>query len=1220
MSERPPVSALPVAPSAMTAPIGTEASGLRDGGEGDEGDDGDASAAWRQGRDLMTLVELHGLQRRGAYRRRKRHYGMFGPGFLLAAQGTLSRGFVEEMMSTLNTTFDCEASVPLEALQFQSGAAGCMPGAATGMRDAFAYLRNMTVSDDEIGAQGADPLGAANASDDDDVAHETGAGTQAVTVSMDDLREAGDAALTHETGTLPSADMAQSFFTTGAADAVTGAGGYSASTMSPDREEGEAHNETDALAENAVFPDLVDGLSWEALTASAAPWADPADGDTDASGPTLDDDAWDHRRFASANDAGIDFHYDGGSNAPYCDVAAVADPLLDTRRIVSLVCQSDSPAAFEAATAAMPSMRCDLRARYRLTRALLFDIVAYAAAHYRVQDPPHPSRLAVDLERAVEAVSESLNHASTPAPFVVGTTTMPPDDAAAAGVSAVPDETQTHTTRRASGKQGKAAVCERVAQRVSLDRALQRATLDAIRTEIQRGVAFLNEALADLRAEAWRTQPGESGATRLSFAHLAEASRAAFRQANVGARGDTDVRLPEASGWTEAAFTWLSADAADDGDSQRCAAMSRRRELPHRLAATLLIMRFDMVHGLGVNDDDFMTRLLTDMTVGEAEPGWGRFDRLPTLGALYRYVVRLTERYENEQQAMRSLIFMPMKYYRNACFQQRSGQLPTANVTLPATWAARIRSDAYRQCFMSTDAASRERYHRQFARYRERYADRHARYIAETLLSNQGIDPLIWRSRGQVYDVAYLTRRKKFALMFDHLHNQEQRWQAHVIFLELSEPMVVCAMTDRSDMLTLSNLAKDGECQQQLDALTHPQQLALPMWLGLASQHGRFESSWLTRAAETGWFDQHRIVVTLRTTTVPRRDGTERVVAVRSTIYDETVGDAANALRQYVDAFEEGHYAPGTAEWLVNWLPFYGAIEKERGKDGYRVDWGQMAIDTAEIVMVLTMFGLPVKLLGRAALRAGRAAIRAARKSRLLPLTRAFRVLRGVLPYLHGAPRAVRPLSVRLRRGLRRHGADAWRSMRRFHWNRTASWRLADRARAAAPAVEVEAASLSDRAFLARVAAAFDQDLGMRAMMRAPEGMCYDAALLGRELLGPMVDAVAYRGILIWRRGVVQPANHVVLTVRRGIETYVLDPTAAQFRRFGAGLESPLYLPEMQWRAVYRQGFYDEVVKFEDFRTLAQTERVFGVVPHAVEDAMPSTTTLVAPAWYRAAR
>jgi len=155
-----------------------------------------------------------------------------------------------------------------------------------------------------------------------------------------------------------------------------------------------------------------------------------------------------------------------------------------------------------------------------------------------------------------------------------------------------------------------------------------------------------------------------------------------------------------------------------------------------------------------------------------------------------------------------------------------------------------------------------------------------------------------------------------------------------------------------------------------------------------------------------------------------------------------------------------------------------------------------------------------------------------------------------------------------------------------------------------------------DQLYLSHVQTVFQRHARMRELIATPGGMCYDAAEVGRGLLHAFSDRVMYRGVLIWRQGTPQPANHIVMVVRRGQRSYVLDPTAGQFSRFSAGFEGPVYLPDAQWRALYRHGFYDEVVKFADFRTLTQTERLFGVVPRTVAESLPGTQTLVSPAWH----
>jgi hypothetical protein len=1195
-------------------------------------------AVAREGRALWTLWEVHRLQVSGAFRRRAhrtRREGILAPGLLLAAQMPLSEDLLETMRVTLNGDGRADASVPFPHIQFFAERDASGP-ADDAVGEALDYLRNLNATVDALVTMPPEEATSPWAS---------ASRAEGPTDLSTDPTESGGA-LENATAPGGAAESEAGVEADAEAEPEAGAGAWPGpdeallSTWSPaDEDLREAVpdrsdlNMTDAAM---TFPEPVDGRDWDAMTALASFWdeADPVDEHTEAS-DLFSDDAL-ARRYDAAADA-----IENDVGAGYCSNAVSVDPLEDTSTMVSLVCESESATTFDAAIAALPAMRCDLRARYRSIVMLLDQIAAQVAApHRRPSDPPTAIALS-DLERAVDAVwavplTSSTRFASTesegmaaesvtPTSFDTLNRTASPVSDAGLGYDgdvalprAMPDENTAQEARDVP-------VCDLVASTLFDDIVRQRTLVDAIRSDLRRGVAFLDDAVADLRSHGWKARPDEFGATWLSSSHFAEAALAAFRQAGMSAAGgETPAQDRQ---WADHALSLLddttpTRHATESDDA--CPGSSRRSALRSRFAANLLVMRFDMTHALGVADPLFLGQLLRYMVMSTPESAWRESDRLPTVGALLRYGARLTQAYDDAQRDMQSVAFLPMKVFRTECYESALRHTRSKRLWNPMPIGLQLRSAAYRRCFLFTNPTCKERYQAQFTHYREHLASRHARYFAEILLKTGKVHPLDWRRQGGVYQVTYARRAMRITRLLGRYDSVKTLWQARVIWLGSSDALIACQEIDRPDSLAISSLADDDVCQRALNALSWPRRFPLRHQVEMAVRTGRLNLGWMPENDVSGSLYERRLTIETQAaqsddavasssnTTQPEL---HRPETATSDILHEAQRVAATSLRQYVDAFERDHYTPGSAEWAVKWLPFYGAIEKERGTDTYRINWRRVALDTLEVVAVLTLFGLPIKAMGQAALRAGRRAIRLARSARLAPLSRAYSVLRRVLPHLRGVSRGARSGGRRLRYGFRRGSAEAWRTIRVFYWNRTRAWSLTGRARAVAPPSSL--LTHADRSYLAHIEAAFSRHVGMRAMINHPSGMCHDAALVGREILRMVSDRVLYRGVLIWQEGALQPANHIVLLVRRGARTYVLDPTVAQFSRFSEGFERALYLPEGQWKALYRHGFYNEVVKFSDFKTLTQTERLFGVVPRRLGDSLPSSTTLVSPAWYR---
>ena len=1182
-------------------------------------------AVAREGRALWTLWQVHQLQARGAFHRRARRTrreGLLAPGLLLATQMSLPADLFETLRVTLHGTGHPDASVPFANLQYGADRGAAVSHDAT-VGEALDYLRRMQAGNEAMAMLSLDDIGAPVSAD-------------RVDASSDISIDAGETEATTETPALSEAKEAPPVFR------------LRGGTAAPDEDTLDARNaghEANDTGAAFTFPEAVNGSTWAAMTASAAFWDEPdtvavsaemSAGSVDDAEATLGD-------VASPETVGTD-----PITAP-CENTMAADPLEDAAAIVSLVCASGSASTFDAAIAAMPAMRCDLRARYRLIKVLLGEVVLRVSVPHRRAADPSTAVTLLDLEKAIDAVGESplVNRtrivplADDPVGGDVRTAGSAPD-AMNRTVSTAPDE---NDLRLANDVQGVGVtheedalhaatdvhdgsdvpVCDRIASALFDDVGRRHTLLDAIRFEIRQGVALLDDALADLRRHRWTTRPNEFGDMGSTSAHFAEAALGALRQARVS-NGEAESPVQDRQ-WSDLSLLLLQGempDLNDIGSGDACRAVSQHAVLRSRFAATLLVMRFDRWHALGVADPHFLGQLLRYIVMSTPEPAWEAGERVPTVGALLRYGARLTQAYDDEQGRMQAIAFMPMKVFRTECYVAALRHTRSKRLWNPVPLSEQVRGAAYRRCFLFTNPSSRERYQVQFTRYRQHDAPSHARYLAEILLQRGNVHPLEWRRQGRVYTIQYERRANRVTRLLGRHDAPKTLWQARVVWLGSTASSISCRDTDKPDSLALSSLAPDDACQRALDTLSWPRRFPLGSAVGLVVHTGVLDLGWMPEGEGSDGLYERRLTFEA----LPAPDDRTEVRSDNATVHapprSRTAvadilhvarADATSALQQYVDAFERDHYMPGSAEWAFKWLPFYGAIEKERGKDTYRVNWRRVALDTVEVVAVLTWFGLPVKALGHAALRAGRAAIRLARRGRLAPLSRAYSVLRHALPHLRRATRLARRGGQRLSYGFRRGSAETWRTLRRLYWNRTRAWSLAGRARALGP--PPASMSHADRSYLAHIEAAFNRHVGMRAMMQYPAGMCHDAALLGREILRMVSDRVMYRGVLIWREGALQPANHIVLLVRRGTRTYVVDPTVSQFSRFSAGFERALFVPEGQWQALYRHGFYNEVVKFADFKTLAQTERLFGVVPRRLGDSLQSSKTLVSPPWYR---
>jgi len=1140
----------------------------------------------QEGRDLLHLWQWHERQGHGhATGHRSRRENWRAPALLLAASGPHLSDLFNIPIVALNETSRHEASVPLQGLQFSGVQEESSPGGS--VIEVLSYLRNVTAN--------MDPG------------------------FMTPTDEAAFESDTVEMMTVPDlwpANATQS--------SVSPVEQEDVSTSSFANEEASTPSVIDFLDDSNVtvspahFPDMVNGSAWGPLTALASFW-DEAD---DAEEPGMDDDLYpeiftekQQNVHPVPSNGSIfrenDDHLSG-------NVTAAETLLDDAPYILSLVSNSGSAVEFDAAIQSVPALRCDLRSRYRRVIGLVDQLATYVAAQDQASEDRIKSIGLAELMRAVDVASNTTSSPMRENAMVEGgrsgatepITLASAPDFASNLTQAIPDR----------------SMCDQVAFALTNDVRFTRNLLEAIRDEIHRGVSLISDAVLDLRLAGWRPHRGEEGARSLSLAHFTEAALAAFRQTGLAKTAD----LVDA---TEQALAERALDLLSDGAGERFDTASgndernatQHLELRQRYAANLLVMRFDMVHWLGVDDDHFLGQLLRYIVKLKPEPVWEASDRLPTTGALLRYVAALSDAYEEKQRAMQAISFLPMKYYRARCFEEGTKHLRVKRLWNPIPLRDRIRSAVYRRCFFSTDPHYRVQYHRQFTLYRERDAERHALYLAETLLQRGGIHPLLWRSQGHVYDLSYDRRERKEKLNALPYHVLTHQWRATVVRFD-GTALIVCKSKEDPNSLAVSLLTEDGECQQQLNALSKPRRFPLRNQLAMVAHTGKLALGWLPeRDGRRRLAYEWHLVIASRSSEessgMPERvnataSGTPSRPTSTTSILTELQTAATGVLREYVDSFERDQYTPGSAEWLENWLPFYNAIEMERGTDTYRVRWRRVALDTLEVVAVLAMFGLPVKAIGNAALKAGRAAIQSARRARLLPLARAYQVMRSALPHLRRLSRPARHWANRLRLGVRRGSNDAWRSMRRLYWDRAAAWSLAGRARA--PALTPTPLRRIDQIYLSYIQRVFDSHVGMRAMIRQPAGMCHDAALLGRELIRRDSLRVSYRGVLIWREGIAQPANHVVMVIKRGGQTYVLDPTAAQFRRFSASFENALYATDTQWQAMYRHGFYNEVVKFSDFKALAQTERLFGTVPRAVGESLPSSTTLVAPTWYRA--